>query len=290
MYPVDRAARGSTAGTPTGPSPRRASSTSPTGTRTGATTGTTTATSSSSRGTSGIRMFGVNVPRAVVQTVAHEGLRRAHARAEGASCPAQDRHRQRGAPAALPGLLRLRGLAPRQHAATRCSRAMFRAQCTWDAAMGWNAACRPSRSTAATRRSWSSSSARATWPTASAPSARRSCGSTARPALVIPVPVADDEARRSVAKVQASYANFVWGLPRATDPLYPSLGISTPEQKSGERYTVIMVGQGLAGRGCGLPASATSSSRWTASPIADKETSQPAACRRSAGATPSSTR
>ena len=43
--------------------------------------------------------------------------------------------------------------------------------------------------------------------------------------------------------MQASYADFVWGLPPATDPLYPSVGISTPEQKSGERYKVIMVGK-----------------------------------------------
>ena len=44
-----------------------------------------------------------------------------------------------------------------------------------------------------------------------------------------------------MAKVQASYADFVWGLPPSTDPLYPSVGISTPEQKSGERYKVINV-------------------------------------------------
>jgi C-terminal processing protease CtpA/Prc len=43
--------------------------------------------------------------------------------------------------------------------------------------------------------------------------------------------------------VQASYADFVWGLPPSTDPLYPSVGISTPEAKSGERYKVIMVGK-----------------------------------------------
>ena len=44
-----------------------------------------------------------------------------------------------------------------------------------------------------------------------------------------------------VGKVQASYADFVWGLPPSTDPLYPSVGLSTPEQKSGERYKVVSV-------------------------------------------------
>ena len=63
-------------------------------------------------------------------------------------------------------------------------------------------------------------------------------------ASVIPVPVARRGARDAASsKVQASYADFVWGLPPSTDPLYPSVGISTPEQKSGERYKVIMVGK-----------------------------------------------
>ena len=34
---------------------------------------------------------------------------------------------------------------------------------------------------------------------------------------------------------------IVWGLPPATDPLYPTVGLSTPEQKSGERFKVISV-------------------------------------------------
>ena len=62
-------------------------------------------------------------------------------------------------------------------------------------------------------------------------------------ASVIPIPIREEEGEPLVAKVQASYANFVWGLPPSTDPLYPSVGISTPEQKSGERYKVIMVGK-----------------------------------------------
>ena len=57
------------------------------------------------------------------------------------------------------------------------------------------------------------------------------------------MPIREDERRPARGKVQASYANFVWGLPPSTDPLYPSVGISTPEQKSGERYKVIMVGK-----------------------------------------------
>ncbi len=43
--------------------------------------------------------------------------------------------------------------------------------------------------------------------------------------------------------VQASYADFVWGLPPSTEPLYPVVGLSTPEQKTGERYRVIAVAE-----------------------------------------------
>jgi uncharacterized iron-regulated protein len=44
-------------------------------------------------------------------------------------------------------------------------------------------------------------------------------------ASVIPIPVEDDDGE-PVETVQASYADFVWGLPPAGDPLFPSLGLS----------------------------------------------------------------
>lgn len=47
-----------------------------------------------------------------------------------------------------------------------------------------------------------------------------------RIASVIPVSVREADGT-AVESVQASYADFVWGLPPAADPLYPSLGLST---------------------------------------------------------------
>ena len=47
-----------------------------------------------------------------------------------------------------------------------------------------------------------------------------------RIASLIPVPVKDSRLG-AIASVQASYANFVWGVPPETDPLYPELGIAT---------------------------------------------------------------
>ena len=49
---------------------------------------------------------------------------------------------------------------------------------------------------------------------------------TGRIASLIPVPVRDSELG-PIEAVQASYANFVWGIPSEGDPLYPELGIAT---------------------------------------------------------------
>lgn len=47
-------------------------------------------------------------------------------------------------------------------------------------------------------------------------------------ASVVPVPAEDDDGE-PVETVQASYADFVWGLPGGEEPLYPSLGASTTQ-------------------------------------------------------------
>ena len=45
-------------------------------------------------------------------------------------------------------------------------------------------------------------------------------------AAVLPVPVKDDDGK-PIATVRASYADFLWGVPPETDPIFPSLGLST---------------------------------------------------------------
>jgi uncharacterized iron-regulated protein len=68
-------------------------------------------------------------------------------------------------------------------------------------------------------------------------------------ATVAPVNVRDAEGRE-VKAVQASYADFVWGLPAAADPLYPSLGLSTEPAEGGKALKVILVsGKGPADKG-----------------------------------------
>ena len=57
---------------------------------------------------------------------------------------------------------------------------------------------------------------------------------------VIPVAVRDDKGK-AVGSVQASYANFVWGVPAETEPVYPDLGVSTRPGAEGGLLEVIHV-------------------------------------------------
>jgi membrane-associated protease RseP (regulator of RpoE activity) len=49
-------------------------------------------------------------------------------------------------------------------------------------------------------------------------------------ASIVPVAVADAKGKPQ-GPIQASYADYLWGLPPEADPLYPSLGLSTREGK-----------------------------------------------------------
>ncbi len=62
-------------------------------------------------------------------------------------------------------------------------------------------------------------------------------------ASVIPVSVRDGDGE-DVTSVRASYADFIWGLPPVTDPLYPSMGISTREVEGEDRRKVIYIAEG----------------------------------------------
>ncbi len=70
-------------------------------------------------------------------------------------------------------------------------------------------------------------------------------------ASIVPVPVADDE-DEPIETVRASYADFVWGLPPVTDPLYPGPGLSSREIE-GEKYReVIYVSEGSPAEAAGF--------------------------------------
>ncbi|PYQ67088.1 MAG: hypothetical protein DMF53_02355 [Acidobacteria bacterium] len=62
-------------------------------------------------------------------------------------------------------------------------------------------------------------------------------------ATVVPVNVRD-QGGHEVKTVQASYADFVWGLPAQTDPLYPALGLSANPVEGERALKVILVSKG----------------------------------------------
>lgn len=57
---------------------------------------------------------------------------------------------------------------------------------------------------------------------------------------LVPVPVVDD-LNQPVNQVRASYASFIWGLPREVEPLYPTLGISLMGSLGKEPGEIIQV-------------------------------------------------
>ena len=61
-------------------------------------------------------------------------------------------------------------------------------------------------------------------------------------ATVIPVNVRDEDGTE-VKAVQASYADFIWGVPAETAPLYPSLGLSTTPVEGEKALKVIFVSE-----------------------------------------------
>jgi hypothetical protein len=61
---------------------------------------------------------------------------------------------------------------------------------------------------------------------------------------IIPIPIVLEEEDGLITEVQASYADFIWGMPAATDPIYPSIGLSTRSAGDDEtKRTVIFIAE-----------------------------------------------
>jgi aminopeptidase N len=178
-----------------------------------------------------LRMFAVNTPREVVTAVRKKGLKNltpeeaAHIPAEIDTSNAD--HRQ---------LFKafFAGSESNTHGSSMTDDqwdAMFAAQCTWDATMGFNAVKALERygSKDAIMVVLIGSGHVAYGLGAERQAARWFDG---RIASIIPVAVMD-RSQKPTASVRASYANFVWGLPPESDSLFPSLGVSTIEAAGG---------------------------------------------------------
>lgn len=127
---------------------------------------------------------------------------------------------------------------------------MFRAQTTWDAVMGWNAA-------QAVKRHGGPNAIIVVLIGAGHVTYGLGAERQIRPrydggiASVVPVQsVAPDGA--AVTEVNAAYADFVWGLPPAQPPRFPELGVSLAGMLGSHPNKIIQVSEGSAAEAAGL--------------------------------------
>ena len=88
-------------------------------------------------------------------------------------------------------------------------------------------------------------------------------------ATVVPVNVRDDEGH-DFKTVQASYADFVWGLPAQTDAIYPSLGLSSSPVEGEKALKVILVSEKTPAEKAGVQVGDVIDS-FDGAPVPDKE-------------------
>ncbi len=69
---------------------------------------------------------------------------------------------------------------------------------------------------------------------------------------VIPISIREWDEDEVIEKVQASYADFIWGMPPQTDSIYPSLGVSTRTDEDFGRRSVIHIGEDSVGERAGF--------------------------------------
>jgi uncharacterized iron-regulated protein len=127
---------------------------------------------------------------------------------------------------------------------------MIRAQATWDAVMGWNAA-------RAVQRQGSPTSiivvligaGHVTYGLGAERQIRD--GYQGRIASLVPVPVRSREGR-AIESVQASYADFVWGVPAVEPTAYPTLGVSLAGSLGAEPNKIIQVDEASIAAAAGV--------------------------------------
>lgn len=184
-----------------------------------------------------LRMYAINAPRAVVGAVRQKGFK--------GLTPEEAAHIPTQIDTKSADHLRLFKASFEEEETFHMGgtdeawQAMLNAQCTWDATMGWNAVAALSKDTDPKAvmvvlvgaghvqyglgierqvRQWFSG----------------------KVASVIPVEVRDEK-KGPVKSVQASYANFVWGIPPEIGPLYPDLGVAWHLRPQDKRLEVLNV-------------------------------------------------
>jgi len=198
----------------------------------------------------GIRMFALNAPREVVSAVSKKGLQNLSPE-ERAHIPDKI-DTSSGDHLALFKSFFADEAGMHSMMSDEQARAMFAAQCTWDATMGFNAVrALKEHGDANTVMAVLIGSGHVAYGLGIQRQAAQWCDD--RMASIIPIQVRDDQ-DRPIRTVQASYADYVWGLPPEREPLYPDLGVSTAEAPAEGRRRVVSVAAGSPGKAAGFQA------------------------------------
>jgi aminopeptidase N len=188
----------------------------------------------------GIRMFALNAPREVVSAVSRKGLQNLSAEEKAHIAPKIDTANQEHF--ALFKAYFAEGMGMNAVVSDEMVTPMFASQCTWDATMGYNAVQAlkeyDDRNTVMVVLIGSGHVAynlgiqrqAATW-------------YEGKMASIVPIEVVDDRGRR-IESVRASYADYLWGVPPESQPLYPELGAATNEVQGEGRRRVLSVSNG----------------------------------------------
>lgn len=194
----------------------------------------------------GIRMYGVNTPRDVIKAVRKKGFKDLTSE--------EAEHIPSGV---LPVTEEQRTMYrsffdpdDALHMSDERLDGMLRAQATWDATMGWNSLQTLRRHggddaivvvlIGSGHVTYGLGSERQTAPYYNG-----------NIASLIPVQIEDDTGA-PVEKVQASYANFIWGLPKADYDIYPLLGVSLMGPIGKEPTQIIQLSEGSVAERAGL--------------------------------------
>lgn len=196
----------------------------------------------------GLRMYGINTPRDVVKAVRTKGFKDL--------TPEEAEHIPHEVQPVTDDQERMYVAFfdedDAMHISDEALDGMLRAQTTWDATMGWNALQALLKNggddaimvvlIGSGHVTFGLGAERQTDPYYDG-----------KIASLIPLEIADDEGE-PIATVQASYANYIWGLPRAEDTIYPALGISLMGKLGKQPTRIIQVGKESVAERAGLVA------------------------------------
>ncbi len=184
----------------------------------------------------GIAMFALNAPREVVSAVTRKGIANLTPEERAQIAPKIDTASEEHFTLFKAFFEEETGMHSMMSDSQ--ARAMYASQCTWDATMGFNAvtALKEHGDQNTVMVVLIGSGHVAYGLGIQRQSAQWFDG---KMASIIPIEVIDDK-DRPIQNVQASYADYIWGLPPEKDSMYPDLGLATVDAAPGDPHRKVI--------------------------------------------------